>query len=73
MAGQGRRSLATDYIMDKLLRMKLTSDRAIIGRRGSRGRTARGDYGALRSVRLFSFPPRNWQVINSPPTPSHHR
>ena len=39
MAGQGRRSLATDYIMDKLLRMKLTSDRAIIGRRGSRGRT----------------------------------
>ena len=37
MAGQGRRSLATDYIMDKLLRMKLTSDRAIIGRRGSRG------------------------------------
>ena len=48
MAGHGRRSLATDYIMDKLLRMKLTSDRAIIGRRGSRGRTARGEARRLR-------------------------
>ena len=56
--GHKSRKAATDYIRDKLLRLKLTSDRAIMGEGGrERERVKEERWRRVREwLRLFSFP-----------------